>query len=107
MNERQMQRQGDVLHIPTTEPTGTMQPIPLEDGRVVLARGEATGHAHVIEGRGADFVLNALTLERYVHVREPATVRHEEHGALQLPSGWYEVRIQREYERGAVRNVAD
>lgn len=101
-----IQRQGDVLIIRTTKPKTKTEAIPLDAGRVVLAHGEATGHAHVVEG-DVDFVLNALTLERYIHARRPVTVRHEEHSALQLPAGWYEVRIQREYERGTVRNVAD
>ena len=108
---KQIQRQGDVLIIPTAKPTSKTTAIPLEAGRVVLAHGEVTGHVHAIEVEShggkptVDFVLN--TLERYIHARRPVTVRHEEHGALELPAGWYEVRIQREYERGAVRNVAD
>ena len=105
--KKQIQRQGDVLLIPINKPTAKTEDIPLEGGRIILAHGEVTGHAHAVDGAGVDFVLNALTLERYIHARQPTTVRHEEHGALELPAGWYEVRIQREYERGAMRNVAD
>ena len=111
---KQIQRQGDVLLIPTAKPTSKTTAIPLEAGDlVVLTHSKVTDHTHAIEVEShgskptVDFVLNALTLERYIHARKPVTVRHEEHGALELPAGWYEVRIQREYERGAVRNVAD
>ena len=102
---RQIQRQGDVLLVPTTKPTAKLTPIPLESGRAVLAIGEVTGHSHTVEA--VQFVVNEATLQRYFRTDKPTTVRHEEHGALELPSGWYEVRIQREYERGTVRNVAD
>lgn len=45
-----MYRQGDVLIIALPMPhlATKMAPAPLEDGRVVLAHGEATGHAHAI-----------------------------------------------------------
>lgn len=107
MKTRSIQRQGDVLLIPAERPKAKTSPIPCEAERIVLAHGEVTGHAHVIESGDVDFVLNVLTLERYIHARKPVVVQHEEHTALQLPAGWYEVRIQREYERGAARNVAD
>lgn len=105
-----IQRQGDVLVIRVARPSAKLEPIPTEDGKVVLAHGEVTGHAHVVESLGSasvNFVLNTATQKRYFHSAQPMHLKHEEHGALRLPAGWYEVRIQREYERGAVRNVAD
>ena len=43
-----MFRQGDVLVVPVDEiPTG-LKKVPREQGRLVLAHGEATGHAHVV-----------------------------------------------------------
>jgi len=49
-------RQGDVLlrrveHIPEN-----VTPVPRENGRIILAHGEATGHAHAILDEAAELV---------------------------------------------------
>jgi hypothetical protein len=48
-----MYRQGDVLIIPVESIPERLDPIGREDGRVVLAHGEVTGHAHVIKAEQA------------------------------------------------------
>lgn len=43
-------RQGDVLLVPIEDLPANLRPVPLEDGRTILARGEITGHAHAVVG---------------------------------------------------------
>jgi hypothetical protein len=102
-------RQGDVLirRIPAL-PSGLTE-VPLDEGRVILAYGEVTGHAHAVEG---DVQLLAADLEemeqRFLRVEgEHAQVVHEEHRTVALPPGDYEVTRQREYAPEASQMVAD
>ena len=70
--------------------------------------GEATGHAHVATGEGLTLLCLPDDLETmFLHVRGYGRVSHEEHAAIPLPSGYYRVVRQREYEPGAIRYVAD
>ncbi|MGV9600581.1 hypothetical protein ACWDR1_28355 [Streptosporangium sandarakinum] len=108
-----MYRQGDILIVPVAEeavpPSARTAPSAPRDarGRLVLALGEATGHAHAVVGPG--------TLVRGLHPMDPdhlhlpdgGRVVHEEHAAIPLPRGWYRVQRQREYVPGAFRVVAD
>jgi hypothetical protein len=48
-----MYRQGDVLIIPVESIPERLDAIDRDDGRVVLAHGEVTGHAHAIKAEGA------------------------------------------------------
>lgn len=115
-------RQGDVLLIPVAKlPEGCVHIEPEDGRRFVLAHGEATGHAHAIydftpdeqaeqELARADEIAGAA-IERararrtvqmwqspdgewYLEVREPSTMRHEEHSAPQIPVGIYHAPIQ-------------
>lgn len=75
--------------------------------RPVLAEGEVTGHAHRLM-RAESGSLFSVGGGTYLEVFEPgATVMHEEHGPIELPSGTYEVRIQREYSPKEIRRVVD
>jgi len=83
---------------------------------VVLAEGEATGHAHVVRGRHARlFAAGPWTAAsrrtRYLVVEgKPATLVHEEHDPISVAPGSYRVLRQREYEplvHRAWRAVAD
>ena len=75
---------------------------------LVLAKGESTGHAHtVIEG---DAVLYEHEGTLFLHVEsESAVIGHEEHGAVTIEKGDYEIRIVREFDHFAeeARNVQD
>jgi len=103
-------RQGDVLIM--RAPAGTQQgaEIPRDGGRVVLAYGEATGHAHAISESGA--ALYTLPeagedLSRLLRLERPAVLRHEEHAEIHIPAGDWIVRRQREYSPEGERQVAD
>src|SRR6185295_3377327 len=76
-----MYRQGDVLVVPVAEdkvPAGLI-PAPRDrGGRMVLARGEATGHAHVVTGEGLTLLCLPDDIESmFLHVRVYGRVGHE------------------------------
>ncbi len=72
---------------------------------LVLAEGEATGHAHRVTGGRARLFDSAG--KRFLRVSGTATLAHEEHAPLALARGVYEVRRQREYSPSEIRQVAD
>ena len=99
-------RQGDVLlllvaSIPPEATEGKR-----DGGRIVLAYGEVTGHAHTIE---TDTATPFITPdgELYIVVDEVSELVHQEHAAIALEPGAYRVVRQREYSPEAIRNVAD
>jgi hypothetical protein len=128
-------RQGDVLLVPVDpdvveggEAPAHRRVIEREQGRLVLAEGEATGHAHAILDEHARLELQSYGEYRRTWVHQgvwsgsrtvlivegsPVTLVHEEHAPLTVAPGGYEVRRQREYvpaerDRGAAwRRVAD
>lgn len=93
-----MYRQGDVLLVPVTGvPHGWQRWAGRE---IILAEGEATGHAHRVEGEGAVMYVNSpdmATAARILQLALPAKVTHEEHAPIDLPAGTYSVLRQREY----------
>lgn len=102
-------RQGDVLVVAVPGIPEGARPLPRDQGRIVLALGEATGHAHAIADPLAALLETELQ-ERFLHVLAEGGVllRHEEHDPVLLPQGVYQVRRQREYIPGADwRMVAD
>lgn len=98
-------RQGDVLVESATIPEG-VKPMERDKGRIVLAYGEVTGHAHAILSNAVE-MLRAENGDRYLRVTEIAQLVHEEHSTLEIPVGEYRVVQQREYTPEAIRNVAD
>ncbi|MCI0584715.1 MAG: hypothetical protein L0227_17805, partial [Chloroflexi bacterium] len=94
-----MVRQGDVLLVKVDElPKGTSV-VPRDNGRLVLAYGEATGHAHVVDAPPAEAtLLTTEQNERFLRiVGSGATLTHEEHGAIAIAPGSYRVVIGREW----------
>jgi hypothetical protein len=101
-------RQGDVLLVAAaTVPSGAATAVPREDGKIVLAHGEATGHAHAIAEPTALLTEEPTTKVRHLRLVKPATLLHEEHAPIEVPPGLYEVRRQREYHPDELRTVAD
>jgi hypothetical protein len=101
-------RQGDVLLVAVPAIPENARPRPRDQGRIVLALGEATGHAHAIADPQAT-LLETLLQERFLHVLAEGGVLlcHDEHDPVPLPQGAYQVRRQREYDPGDWRMVAD
>lgn len=108
--------QGDLLieRVSDVPVTGTVLRAG-DDGAVVLAEGEVTGHRHAIFDRVTMFRDDGLARDipggLYVgHVRvEGATalIQHEEHAPIELPRGTWRVRRQRELEPRDARLIAD
>jgi hypothetical protein len=114
-----MLRQGDILLVPVKKMPDGLKEVPRENGRIVLAEGEATGHLHAIESPEATFFAMDLDSpgDRYLVVAEAEAITaeaadveltHPEHDTVVLEPGKYEVRRQREYTRtGGISVVAD
>ncbi len=93
-------RQGDVLLVPVASPQGRIREVPREQGRIVLAHGEVTGHAHAVEDEAARLVTDEEARELFliVHGDDAVALSHEEHDTLWIDPGAYRVVRQREYE---------
>ena len=91
-------RQGDILLVAVPAIPTDARALPRDQGRVVLALGEATGHAHAIADPRAALLETDLG-ERFLHVVADGGVQlcHQEHDPVLLPQGAYQVRRQREY----------
>ena len=105
-----MFRQGDVLVRRVTRIPADAAKVENAD-RIVLAHGEATGHAHAIAlDEAHEFSQTAAdgVVYRFLEVlARGATLRHEEHAPILLPVGFYEILRQREYSPEEIRNVID
>jgi hypothetical protein len=112
MTERFQARQGDVLVWQDDCATGTTE-IPREDGAVVLAHGEVTGHTHAIRVPGVCHLraegihAEALNVTALLVEAESVPLVHEEHATIAIPAGRHHVIIQEEYSPEEYRNVAD
>ncbi len=88
-----------------------------ENGRVVLAHGEVTGHAHAIKAPGAKLYAPAgvdpndtdavLMGTRILSTVRGVDLTHEEHSTIPVPKGEWGVRVQRQYDEGMARRVED
>ena len=123
-------RQGDVcLVLVAALPAGCKE-VPYDKGRIVLAYGEVTGHAHAIadhveaqprlmsEAAAAEVADAAIARakarllvspagERFLQVDETVHLKHEEHTAHPIPPGIYKLPQQVEYTPAELRRVAD
>ena len=94
-------RQGDVLieRKETTTPMGGLKRVSREDGGVVLAHGEVTGHKHQIRNDGVCELRNESTGERVLVVDVAGLLEHEEHvPPIEIGQGSYEIVQQCEYD---------
>lgn len=98
-------RQGDVL-IERIKHRAKGRPVPAEAGRLILARGEATGHHHSIAASAGTLTLDEGGV-MYLTIEELTAVEHQEHAAIALDPGTYRVTRQREYTPERPRYVGD
>ena len=117
--KRVQYRQGDVLLVPIDEMPADLQPVERENGRVILAHGEVTGHAHAIVDDRAELfgvpstegglisIDEAAELYLLVHGDEPVDLVHDEHSTIAVEPGAYKRIRQREYAPEETRLVAD
>lgn len=119
-------RQGDVLLRYVGElPKGLVE-VEREkvgpNGRVVLAHGERTGHAHAFRAlsvtgfkkESSEYEVNVGFHDFILVGGSGATIRHEhadgkkaEHNPIGLPPGGYEIAQQVEYSPAELQRVAD
>ena len=129
-------RQGDVFIIAAKQAIdpsdiGTLLEEP-DKSRIVLAHGEATGHAHAfypahdisegvmaakvdkpvqlfeLRNSGQKYAQTTFDSVNLLRLREPSTLRHEEHEPIRFPAGDYVVIRQHEYDdMEELRRVAD
>ncbi len=99
-------RQGDVLLIKSKSVPRGAKRCATKASRFVLAEGEATGHAHTVcEVDGSLFIDDQNRL--FLKTEAGCELLHQEHGAIAVDPGIYQVIRQREYEPEGIRNVAD
>ncbi|MDQ2855027.1 MAG: hypothetical protein M3R68_01765 [Acidobacteriota bacterium] len=85
-------QQGDV----TIKPIAAIPASAIGANGRVLAEGEATGHKHLAEAEDVTLYLHDGTL--YMHAPTGTTVVHEEHNAVAIPPGNYQIGTVREYD---------
>lgn len=99
-------RQGDVFLERVPEIPATATKLTPQNGRIVLALGEATGHSHTIDAAAADWWKHDG--DEFVSVVADTKALHQEHGPLPMEAGEkYIKEPQREYSPRAIRPVID
>ncbi|MBM3266671.1 MAG: hypothetical protein FJZ01_03395 [Candidatus Sericytochromatia bacterium] len=92
-----MVRQGDILLVPQDElPEGATElPIAAAEA-LILAAGEATGHAHTVATAGNRYW--QFGRARYLEIGVASEVTHQEHAPVAFATGLYRVVRQRSYQ---------
>lgn len=98
-------QQGDVLiERIASIPAGAV----LQTGRIILAKGEVTGHCHEIEEQEG---VQLYTLDEilYLVTTRETTVTHQEHSHVTVPPGAYQIRkvLEWDYTQHEARLVQD
>ena len=96
-----MYRQGDVLIVEAKRDLRYAR----RASDNVLVYGEATGHAHRVDGDAA--VVMDTPQGKVIDASASFRVIHEEHDTLDIPAGCYRVVRQREYDEQVIRHVVD
>ena len=100
-------RQGDVhLVIVDKLPKGAIR-VKLPEGRIVLAYGEVTGHAHAIYEDTDQIQMWADGKVKYLEVMATVMLKHEEHSEAKLVSGKSLLPVQMEYTPQALQKTQD
>lgn len=100
-------RQGDVLIVKASKAPADVKPVKREGGRVILAHGKLTGHAHAIADAHASMRATEQGRTFLTIIDDTAHLRHEEHSTIPLAPGLYRTVRQTEYSPEELRNVAD
>lgn len=106
MMKKQLQ-QGDTLYKKIEFLPDGIKEVKRKNGAIIIAEGEATGHAHRI------FDVEAMFFEKdgkfYLKNEKSVTVKHEEHNPITIDPGIWEIGQVREKDwiTGMVRKVID
>lgn len=109
-------RQGDVLiqKSDSVFDLDTAKVVPPDQGKVILAYGEVSGHAHsftiertkLYESNG-DRVLEVIKPDIFKHGNPGNEDATKDHNFIPVAKGRYKVTQQTEYSPAELRNVAD
>lgn len=103
-------RQGDVFMRRVKKlPKGAEKDL-REGGRLIVAHGEVTGHCHEVtvpDMSQARLVEVGGQMHLVVEGEEPATIVHDEHGAIGFEAGMWERRPQVEFSDVGMMPVRD
>ena len=101
-SQQKLYRHGDVL----LASIASLPPNVHKRAGTILATGELTGHSHRIQQQDA-IQLWTRGHELFLEVKQAATLIHEEHRAIELPSGIYRVWKQRQYSPDGYLEIED
>ncbi len=98
--------QGDVFFSKVRAIPQSVTRVSRSERGYIIAEGEATGHAHVIEDEVELYEKDGVL---YLKTSKEVEVKHEEHRSVTLSPGIWKVGIVREYDpfREEVRRVKD
>ena len=92
-------QQGDVLIESVKGIPPDAKKIKRKNGRLILAEGEATGHAHAITMLGAMLLQKDNNL--FLKTTKETEIVHEEHNTITIPIGNFIIRRVLEYDHFA------
>ncbi len=106
--------QGDVFFERVDSMPENLPEVPAKAGRIILALGEVTGHAHAISPVAGVMPakLYDAGFEKFLKVTLTCKLEHEEHAPITFNPGIYKIPYfnggtQREYHPQEIRRVAD
>lgn len=105
---KSQKQQGDVLFLRIKNLPANVEKLCSHNGKFILAEGEAIGHTHCVEN--IDNVLFEKDGTLYLSVsNKETTVMHEEHRAVTLEKGVWEIGNVVEFDpfEDEIRKVAD
>lgn len=99
--------QGDIgLRRIEALPAG-VEPV-INEKRLTIAYGEATGHEHKFVDQGVNIFFAKENNKLFVILTQPSALYHDEHSPVMFDTGTYEVLQQEEYTyEGEFRKVVD
>jgi hypothetical protein len=101
-------RQGDILIWPIETLPTNLGPVEAEEGRLIVTRGEATGHHHSFPHQRGAVLFRDDMGGLFVQADVAAPLEHQEHATLTVGGGASEVIRQRVMSSGMVsRRVED
>jgi hypothetical protein len=102
-------QQGDVVLYPVSSIPEGCKKVDPKLGRIVIAEGEATGHAHTILASIGTMFVNEATKQTFIETSAPTEIDHQEHEKITVPPGKFRVHRVKEYDHFAeeARQVKD
>jgi hypothetical protein len=105
-HKRKMYRQGDILLREIGGLPPGAKPFQDQEQARILAMGEKTGHMHILTNGTVYAAPGANGQRRIISNSDPSQLIHDEHAAIDIPPGIYELIQQRTYEPGETPQTA-